>query len=286
MTHRQTVWVIGANSFTGNYLVPALKENNYQVDTTRVDIRNAQQIEQEMLRIQPEYVINLAAISFVPDGENTDIYAINTLGPQNILDACLKMAQVPKKIILPSTSHVYGQQTREIIDENCPIDPINHYSCSKWAMEQIAKTYQQELNITITRPFNYTGKGQAEKFLIPKIVQHFKQKSKVITLGNINIWRDFSDVRWVVKAYIALLTEETLFQIFNLCSGHMMSIKEIIDHLHAVTGHEIKIETNAAFIRKTDIQRQRGSQQVLLNTCPQLTLPMDFKQTLSWMLTD
>jgi nucleoside-diphosphate-sugar epimerase len=285
MSHTQTVWVIGAKSFTGKYLVPALQKSAYRVVTTHVDITHAQAVEKAMLDIQPQYVINLAAISFVPDGGSADIYAINTFGPQNILDACLKLPTVPKKIILASTSHVYGEQAREVIDESCPVNPVNHYGCSKWAMEQIAKTYHDKLNILIARPFNYTGTGQAEKFLVPKIVQHFKQKAETIQLGNIDIWRDFSDVRWVVQAYTELLAAPMQKQqVINLCSGRLTSIREIINMLQELTGHTLEIATDARFIRSADMQRQCGDNQNLYQLAPTLLKPMAFKNTLKEML--
>ncbi|HIL78911.1 MAG TPA: NAD-dependent epimerase/dehydratase family protein, partial [Methylococcales bacterium] len=222
------------------------------------------------------------------DGGSAEIYAINTFGPQNILDACLKSPQKPKKIILASTSHVYGEQACAIIDESCPVNPMNHYGCSKWAMEQIAKTYSDKLNIIITRPFNYTGTGQADKFLIPKIVQHFKQKAKTLQLGNIDIWRDFSDVRWVVQAYTALLAlpQDQTIKTVNLCSGKLLSIRRIIEALEQVADHKVQIEINPEFVRAADIQRQRGDNSQLYATVKGLQAPIEFEQTLSWMLAN
>jgi len=282
--NKQKVWVIGANGFTGRYLVPALEKAAYFVETRIVDIRNALDVERLMLSIAPDYVINLAGISFVPDGGSAEIYAVNTFGPQNILDACLKLPQQPKKIILVSTSHVYGEQTCEIIDESCPVNPVSHYGCSKWAMEQIAKTYNNKLNIVITRPFNYTGKGQAEKFLIPKIVQHFKNKSQVIKLGNIDVWRDFSDVGWIAQVYTALLSDQkAALKIVNLCSGELTSIREIIEILQQIAGHKLKVETDMRFVRSADMVKQCGDNQRLLKYIPELS-PIPFHNTLKSML--
>jgi len=279
------VWLLGATGFTGKHLTPELQAAGYQVITSEVDITQAGAVEKTMLQIQPDYIINLAGISFIPDGEGADIYAINTFGPQNILNACLKLKTSPQKIILASSSLIYGQQTQETLDENCTANPINHYGCSKWAMEQIAKTYQDKLNIIITRPFNYTGIGQNNKFLIPKIVAHFKQKEPMISLGNIDIWRDFSDVRWIAKAYTELLTLKTgKTTKLNLCAGQLTSIREIISLLQEITGHEIKIEINPDFVRKNEIKKQKGSNQSLYKCLPTLTKNTSFKDTLKWML--
>jgi nucleoside-diphosphate-sugar epimerase len=285
MRHTQTVWVIGANSFTGKYLVPALQKSAYRVATTHVDITHAQAVEKAMLDIQPQYVINLAAISFVPDGEDESIYAVNTFGPQNILSACLKLPHSPKNIILASSANVYGVQVREQMDEACFPNPVNHYGCSKWSMEQIAKTYSDRLPITITRPFNYTGRGQDMKFLVPKIVEHFKHKAETIKLGNIDVWRDFSDVRWIAQAYTKLLsTSNQGLNTVNLCSGKLLSIRDIIELLQQITGHTLKVETDSSLVRQADIKRQYGDNQKLFSLTPKLLVPVEFKETLKWMV--
>lgn len=280
------VWVIGAASFTGQYLIPALQAANYQVITTDVDITQAKEVEGALLQIQPNYIINLAGISFVPDGESAEIYAINTFGPQNILDASLKLKKAPTKIILASSSLIYGQQKQETIDESCIANPTNHYGCSKWAMEQIAQNYQDKLNIVITRPFNYTGVAQNNKFLVPKIVEHFKKREPIIKLGNIDIWRDFSDVRWVANVYTQLLTAETGAGInsINVCSGRLTSIRDIINQLQELSGHELDIKSDADFIRISDMQKQSGDNSKLYNYLTNLAAPIGMKELLSWMV--
>lgn len=283
----KVVWLVGADSFTGRYVLPELRVAGYTVNTQWVDITDAQAVEKHMQKIQPEYIINLAGISFVPDGSNADIYAINTLGPQNILNASLTLNTLPKKIILASSSHVYGKQQQEVIDESCPVNPLSHYGCSKWAMEQIASTYQNKLNIIITRPFNYTGIGQLNKFLIPKIVSHFKAKEKVIRLGNIDVFRDFSDVRWIAKVYTKLLSEATnAISPINLCSNSVISIQEIIETLQSIAKHQIQIEVTPELFRSADMKKQWGSNKKLYTELYKLEQPIDIKGTLKWMLSE
>jgi len=283
---KKMVWLLGSTGFTARYLLPLLKDKGYGVNEDKVDITNAKAVEIAVLRIKPNYIINLAGISFVPDGGSAEIYAINTFGPENILNACLKLENKPEKIILASSSHIYGEQIKEVIDERCLANPINHYGCSKWAMEQMAKNYQGKLDILITRPFNYTGHGQAGKFLIPKIVQHFKNKEHSISLGNIDIWRDFSDVRWVAEIYmkLMLLPKKSEIKITNICSGQLVSIREIISMLENMTGHKLKIEKNPQFIRASDMQRQKGSTAILQKILPSSIPVSEFSATLQWML--
>ena len=285
MSNSRKIWLIGADSFTGNHLLPRLEKGDYHVDTEEVDITDVNQVEDRILQIKPDYIINLAAISFVPDGEDESIYAVNTFGPQNILSACLKLSKPPKNIILASSANIYGLQDKEQVNEDCKPNPLNHYGCSKWSMEQIAQTYSSDLNITITRPFNYTGAGQQSKFIVPKIVEHFKQKSPTLKLGNIDIWRDFSDVRWIAEVYTCLLaTPANGIRNVNLCSGRLIAIKEIITILQDVTGHDINIETDQGLMRQADIKRQCGDNKKLFELLPALSPPIAFEKTIQWMV--
>ena len=285
MSYSRKVWLIGADSFTGVHLIPKLKSANYTVDILEVVITDAQQVKEAVLKLQPDYIINLAAISFVPDGEDESIYAVNTFGPQSILKACSKALKAPKNIILASSANIYGIQEKEQVDEDCTPNPINHYGCSKWSMEQIAQTYSEQLNITITRPFNYTGIGQASKFLVPKIIEHFKHKAPILKLGNIEVSRDFSDVRWISEAYTNLLSIPTKgITRINLCSGKLTSIREIIEALQKITGHQIDIETDLDLVRKVDIQSQYGKNKKLFNVVPNLSPTIELSETLKWML--
>jgi nucleoside-diphosphate-sugar epimerase len=285
MTSSRKVWLIGADSFTGTHLLPSLEKNQYQVDISEVDITDKEQVSEAMFRIEPDYIISLAAISFVPDDGDESIYAVNTFGAQNILAACLKLTKVPKNIILASSANIYGVQAQEQVDENCVPNPVNHYGCSKWSMEQIAQTYSSDLNITITRPFNYTGVGQQSMFIVPKIIEHFKQRSSTLKLGNIDVWRDFSDVRWIAEVYTCLLaTPANGIRSVNLCSGRLIAIKEIITILQDVTGHEINIETDQGLMRQADIKRQCGDNKKLFELLPELSPPIAFEKTMQWMV--
>ena len=279
------VWVVGANSFTGTYLVAALQRSGYFVDTTKVDITCASQVAEAVRSICPDYVINLAAISFVPEGQNASVYGVNTFGPQYILDACLTLKSRPRKILLASSASVYGVQAKDKISETCRPNPVDHYGCSKLAMEQIANTYKNELNILITRPFNYTGLGQDDRFLIPKIVRHFKNRASTLQLGNLNVSRDFSNVRWIVQAYVALLALENTDQnIVNLCSGEMSSIDEVLHIVRRLTDVTMCVQSSEAHVRAADIVRQCGSNERLFQMLPSLQRPIHIRETLKEMV--
>jgi nucleoside-diphosphate-sugar epimerase len=180
---------------------------------------------------------------------------------------------------------VYGTPGVEVIDESvCPA-PVNHYACSKLAMEHMAHTFFERLPIVMTRPFNYTGVGQDEKFLIPKIVSHFKRQAPFIELGNLDVSRDFSDVRDVAAAYVALLLDAQGVegQTFNVCSGRAHSLREVLNMAERISGRSMEIRVNPAFVRSNEVPRLLGSGlklQQLTGLSPRI--PLD--ETISWMI--
>jgi nucleoside-diphosphate-sugar epimerase len=95
-------------------------------------------------------------------------------------------------------------------------------------MEYMAKLWMDRLPITITRPFNYTGVGQNPFFLVPKIVQHCREKQATIELGNLDVGRDFSDVRDVAAVYATLAEHPMAGEVLNICSGQCHQLNEVV----------------------------------------------------------
>lgn len=279
-----TVLLTGADGFTGRYVQAALVKEGAQMVTLHADLRDPAALIEELSFLRIDYVIHLAAISFIPDGSDLDVYAINLFGTQNLLEALSQTQKSVKKVILASTSNVYGNAVEIPISEMlCPA-PTNHYALSKLSMEHISALYADRFGIIITRPFNYTGVGQGQHFLIPKIIDHFARKVPILELGNIDVSRDFSDVRWIVGAYVALLTSEITEGTFNLASGTHRTLRSIIDSLESISGHTLEIKQNPAFIRSGEIEVLCGSVQKLYALIPMLPRPIALDETLSWML--
>lgn len=186
------VLITGIDSFTGVHLSSYLENSGYDVYGTslsktaekkyKCDITNKEEILTVLDTVKPDFFVHLSGISFTAHGNSEDFYRVNTIGTINILDAFIESNLKPQKIIIASSATVYGNQGVEILDESMCPKPANHYGASKYAMECMAKNYFDRLNIIITRPFNYTGIGQAEHFLIPKIVKHFREKKKLWNL--------------------------------------------------------------------------------------------------------
>jgi GDP-6-deoxy-D-talose 4-dehydrogenase len=291
------VLVTGGRGFTGLYLRPELEQAGYQVigavdadnsidskTEKKLDITSLDNCRQVLQEVSPDYLIHLAGISFVPHQDTEAFYRVNVIGTCNLLQAIAESGLTPQKIIIASSANVYGNRTDKMMNEDHLPAPTNHYAMSKLAMELMVKNWFDEIPIVITRPFNYTGVGQADCFLVPKIVAHFSRRETEIELGNIHVTRDFSDVRTVVKIYRQLLKSPCQSDIVNICSGRAYSLRAILEMMAEMVGYEIKIKINPALIRAKEATTFVGDPQKLIaNIGPLEILP--FKNTLQWMHT-
>ncbi|WP_144108573.1 GDP-mannose 4,6-dehydratase [Paraburkholderia sp. BCC1886] len=288
--------VTGASGFTGHYLVDTLRSRGHTVIETiagrdgpetetrvRLDITSPDNCRRVIASVRPDYIVHLAAISFVGHQDPLDFYRVNVLGTLNLLEACAAVGHTPRKLLIASSANVYGNVTSDAIDESFPLTPVNHYAASKAAMETMVRTWFDRLPILIVRPFNYTGRGQASNFLVPKIVEHFARREPAIELGNIDVARDFSDVRYVVNAYEALLDSDAAADTVNVCTGTPYTLREILAAASDLTGHELEVHVNPAFVRQTDVKMLAGSPARLRTLVPAVE-SIPFMDTLRWML--
>jgi len=287
------VLITGIDGFTGVYLEKLLTAAGYDVYGLAYprsgkrkhlvcDITDRKELVASLNVVRPDFVIHLAGISFVPHSDVSQIYAINYLASINILDALLEIGLRPEKIVLASSANVYGNPSMEVVDESLCPSPISHYAISKLNMEFMARTYFDRLNILITRPFNYTGVGQAEHFLIPKILRHFKDRKHEIELGNTEVARDFSDVRFVAEVYKKLMECPAASESVNICSGVSTSLIDIIRTMNEMAGYEINVVVNPAFIRGNEVITLSGSPNRLFSLIGDMKV-YSVESTLRWM---
>lgn len=269
------VLITGIDSFTGKYLSTYLNLEKYEVYGTsyfdsgdkkfKCDITDKENIKSVLKEIAPNYIIHLSGISFAAHGNNEDFYKVNTIGTMNILESLVELNINIEKVILASSATVYGNQGLEILDESlCPM-PSNHYGASKYAMECLAKNFFQKLPIIITRPFNYTGVGQADNFLIPKIVKHYREKKEEIELGNLEVSREFNDIDYVCEVYTKLLNSGIDSEIINISSNKATKLMDVIDIMNNIAQYNIKVSVNPEFVRKDEIKTLTGSTEKLYN---------------------
>lgn len=246
------------------------------------DITDKNGVANVLHRAAPDFIIILSAVTFVPDGLDREIYDINLFGPLHILQAATTLPKAPRRIIVPSTAHVYGNATEGSLTEtHCP-NPLSHYALSKYAMEQMIRPFRESLDLVTVRPFNYTGAGQADHFLIPKLVRHFRDCLPEIELGNMDVFRDFSDVRDVVAAYTILLEAESPPEVLNVCSGDAVCIRQILEWLHELTGHTPEVSVNPAFVRANEVRYLYGCNEKLCQLGWRRKYHL--QDTLRWML--
>jgi nucleoside-diphosphate-sugar epimerase len=149
-------------------------------------------------------------------------------------------------------------------------------------MEYMAKTWAGRLPLVFTRPFNYTGVGQDERFLIPKIVEHYRRGERHIELGNLDVWREFMDVRAVAWVYRRLLETRSEADTFNICTGVSHSLREVLAMMAEIGGYTIEVSVNPHFVRDNEVRRLEGNParlQARIGQLPQHAL----EQTLQWM---
>lgn len=275
------VAVTGASGFTGRYLLPELKQRGHQVLALDTDITDPHALRTAVAEGRPEAVIHLAALAFVNVADFGGFYAVNQVGSFNLLEALA--VEVPgARVILASTAQVYGAQASGLLEEGQAMLPTNHYALSKAAMEAGSAFWGDRLRITVVRPFNYTGVGQQGRYLLPKIVDHFRRRAPVIELGNIDVQRDFGDVRAVVEAYCALLEVEAP-GVFNVSTGVVESVRGMVARLEERTSHRIEIRINPEFVRTGDVPLLGGRNDRLRAVAPGWQ-PRAIEDTLDWMV--
>lgn len=291
--------ITGAAGFTGRYLAAELAAAGYEVTGLALkipaqpiagigtimagDICDEAQLKRIVLEVRPDVIVHLAAISFAAHGNAEEIYHTNFLGSRCLLEALGAMDAPPRAVLIASSASVYGN-AGGVLNEETPPAPVNDYGVSKLAMEHLARLYEGRLPIIIARPFNYTGVGQAENFLVPKIVSHARRRAPYIELGNLDVARDFSDVRVVVRYYRRLLeTPAAVGGTFNVCSGRAHTLQEVLDMVRRISGHDLDVRVNPAFVRQNEVKRLAGDRARLAGLVKDIA-DIPLHDTLDWML--
>lgn len=290
------VLITGRYGFTGRYVAAELEAAGWEVwgtgmtvppapDPTylQADLSDSAAIEQVVDTVKPDAVIHLAAIAFVAHGAAEDFYKVNVIGTRVLLEALAQAGVGQSGVILASSANIYGNSKHAPIAETTSPAPVNDYAVSKLAMEYMAQLFTDRLPIVIARPFNYTGRGQNAQFLVPKIVAHFRQRASQIELGNLDVARDFSDVRDVAHAYRALLRPDLRGRQVNICSGVATPLQHIVDMCSDITGHSLNVTVNPQFVRANEVKELMGDV-TLYRSLTQAEPNYSLQETLEWML--
>lgn len=298
---KRSVLITGIDGFTGRYLASRLITKGYAVHGIvrakddlagiegvdaiyQCDLLDTEGIQAIFAQVRPQKVVHLAAVAFVAHGDLNEMYRTNILGTRSILEACSQPKFMPTSLLLASSANVYGNATAGVLDESATVSPANDYGVSKAATEQLARIYGDRVPIILTRPFNYTGVGQSDAFVIPKIISHLKCRAPIIELGNLDVARDISDVRAIVDAYERLLeAPEAIGQTFNVCSGKASTLRDILDMAMYIADHTMDVRVNPAFVRANEVRMLCGSKAKIESIIGPITHP-PLNETLRWMI--
>lgn len=269
------ILITGSNGFVGKYLINHLKDNGYTVIATDIskfnsqdgnviydymDITNQNCVDQIIKKYRPEFLINLAAISSVRQSWNmiSKVMEINVIGTLHILESLMKYSS-NCRILLVGSSEEYASKDRAL-NEFDILDASNPYGCSKIAQENLARLYHEKygLNIICTRSFNHTGPGQNDGFVLPSFCKQIAEIDKglhepIVKVGNLNIIRDFSDVRDIIYSYRYILENYTGFNVINIGSGIGYKLNDLLNMIISFSDKEICIESDDSRKRKNDV---------------------------------
>ena len=291
MSDKTKFLITGSSGFIGKHFIQFLDNSTINAEVIGVDIvpssltdtksivlheemctmNDSNAVQLLLQKHKPDYIVHFASQSSVAkswDDISTTFY--NNVNSFITLAESVRQYCSDARMLVIGSSEEYGNVAPDNIPikETCPLHPQNPYAIARVAQEMLAKMYVQSfgLDIVMTRSFNHIGPGQSEAFAIPSFVKQIvtaKKSNTSCTLktGNIDVVRDFIDVRDAVKAYYLLLYEGMVGEVYNICSGVGHSLRAIITMLSEITSVHVVIEHDQNKMRPTEVQTIIGSYQ-------------------------
>ncbi len=265
--------ITGVNGFVGIHLANYLKSRGVEVYGTDVQeeprvenitycksrLPHTGNLEKMLESAGISRIYHLAAISFLPDAgiSPRQTLEVNLLGTVAVLDAALKVSPSARVLVTGSSKEYdLSELKKEPVDETSPLAPRDFYSLSKVTSELTGKLYAQQfgLDVRFTRSFNHTGPGQSPKFVCSDWARQVASIHKglcepKIEIGNTDQAIDFCDVRDVVRAYYYIMEKGKSGAVYNVCSGKITPLKEILDYLKNMTKKKIEIVQSVSRMR-------------------------------------
>ncbi len=273
------ILVTGASGFVALHLVPRLASAFPDAALTlcgsgpgmvALDVTDAAAVEALVASVRPECCVHLAAVSAIPAARRQPDLAwrVNLHGTLALARALLQHAP-SCSFLFVSSADIYGRafRTGVALDESAAPAPTNTYGATKAAADLAVGAMAAEgLRAVRLRPFNHTGPGQSEAFVVPAFARQVARvaaglQRPVLQVGALDPFRDFLDVRDVCDAYVACLARRDALEpgvILNIASGVPRRIGAVLDDLLRLAGVQAQPETGAALLRPADIPTASG----------------------------
>jgi len=274
------ILVTGAAGFVGRKLCAQLTRDGYQVLATdhapsvefdsyhACDFSRSGDIAAMMdWAGNLDGIFHLAAITFVPDAaaDPDGVMRVNLEGTQHLIQA-MRQSPVAPRLVYVSSSEIYGAPQFLPVDEAHPLNPNNPYAISKAAADEYCRNACETwgLDIIRMRPFNHSGPGQTDKFVLSSFARQVAdieagRGEPIMHVGNLDVARDFSHVDDILRAYGLALEKGASGAAYNVCSGQAHSVRDALDYLIAQLDAEVEVKPDPARMRTADIPEVRGS---------------------------
>ena len=253
------ILITGEKGFLGSHLWVHLRNLGFRCSALNCDLLDKASVKTRVMEVSPHYIVHLAGISFVGVDDKSMINYVNVGGTLNLLDSIRQLSIPPIKTLLMSSATVYGNSRVPMLDESVTPHPSSAYGFSKLLMEKVSEEYFDHFDIGILRLFNLTGKCQDQKFVIPKIVAAYKNNQRVLKIGNLDVYREFNDVRDFLRLIPLILKSELRSDILNVCSGRVISLNDVMKIMNDISGRKLRVESDPKFVRPNEVKILRGN---------------------------
>jgi GDP-4-dehydro-6-deoxy-D-mannose reductase len=267
------VAVTGARGFVGPHLVAHLEAAGDDVVSLdrhgpdSIDVTDATAVRERLAHTRPEVVYHLAALSHVGESWKSPAtsFRVNAEGTLNVLHASTELGLSRVVIVLSSEEYGRVDEADLPLTEDSPLRPVTPYGAAKAAADLLAlQAYLGDgLGVIRVRPFSHTGPGQTARFVVPALASRIARAERddidEIPVGSLDAVRDLTDVRDVVRAYRLLAEHGAPGEVYNVCSGTGVSVREIADQLLAGATRPIRLVVDPELVRPVEVPRLVGS---------------------------
>jgi GDP-4-dehydro-6-deoxy-D-mannose reductase len=268
------VLIFGIGGFVGGYLTQEFIHAGYEVYGSDInkperlakevkfaeaDLLNGEAVSQVVSDIQPDMIVNLAAVSSVSASWSIPqtTMMVNVVGALNIMEAARKQSAMPK-IMFIGSSEEYETSDKPISETN-KLNANNPYGISKTTQERFAALYREQYGMKVycVRPFNHTGIGQKDTFVLPSFCKQAAEIEKsgkpgVIRVGNLSAKRDFSHVKDIVRAYRMIIESDDCTKIYNVGYGKAYGLDQMLAYIISLSNQQITVEVDPERFRPVD----------------------------------